>query len=495
MNKKILNRILYGTVDQSFYKMNWQTIDDINYKTIKTVYMAATTITFLLTVFTVSYKFLNYITVFYIGYTLFFAIMTGITFYLSKRKHQVVKILYYTFALAMYALVIVVGTVFSPQNLAVTFYVVLCIIPVIYIEPPINSILLTSFACVCFGITTYYSKADYPTIVQYDIANIVCCFVIIVIFIAFIRNMMLGYMKQIFNYEAEAQLDKLTGFLNKEYTQRQCVNYIDKKIMQQSCTLMLIEVDNFKQINNIIGDRQGDYILCEVAGVLRKVFDENDILGRFGGDEFLVFIKGLGDKESIAYKADLISRRVRTILSDIIKNGLSCSIGIRSNDSQLALDFDTMLSQASQALTIARKKGVGNLEFYIKEDNTDKPLILVVDEVKISRAVLCNFLKSEYDAIPAEDAKMAIQYLRLHKDKVAAILIDTSVPITNGYDVIGEIRKNENYKNIAIIKITSNQKKGIKIMEVGVNEFVSRPYEINEVRNKVSDAIKKKGNI
>jgi len=494
MDKKILNRILYGNVDHCFYSMNKETIDDLNYKTVKTAYVATTGITFLLAIVTFAYGFLNYLSGFYIGYTLFFAMMTIIAFKVLKRSHHYAKILYYIYATAIFGLVIVAGTVFSPEDLAVTFYVLLVIIPLIYIEPPIHSFGMISMACVIFGVVTFFIKADYPQIVQYDIANTVCCFVVSAIFIAYIRNMHINNMKTTIIYQTLSQTDKLTGIFNKEYTEQICHAYLDEKKKLEPNALIMIDLDNFKAINDTLGHKQGDYVLKEVGGILKKTFNENAVVGRIGGDEFLVLIKNIKNIDSIKRKAELVLKKVSAIFSNVTNEALSCSIGIVCNNPQLALNFNTMLSRADQTLYLAKKNGKERVEFFTEQfqADSDKSTLLVIEEEEFSRAVLCSLLKSNFNVIQAEDAKIATEYLHKYEEKIDAVIIDATVPIINGCDVLSEIKNKDSYKNIAVVLLSSNETNAFQIMEIGVDGFITKPYDAKAVNKKVSDAIESK---
>ncbi len=495
MDKKLLNRILYGNVDHSFYSMNRETMDDLNYKTVKTAYAATTGITFLLAIMTFTYGFLDYLSGFYIAYTLFFAIMTGITFYILKKSHRCARILYYIYAIAIFGLVIVAGTVFSPEDLAVTFFVLLVIIPLIYIEPPIHSFAMIAIACVAFGITTFFVKADYPQVVQYDIANTVCCFVVSAVFIAYIRKMHINHMKTTLIYQTLSQTDRLTGIFNKEYTEQMCRAYLDEKKELQPSALVMIDLDNFKAINDTLGHRQGDYVLKEVGAILKKTFPTGDLVGRIGGDEFLVLVKNIENLDNIKQKAELVSKKINTVFSNIItKEVISCSIGIVCNNPQLSLNFDTMLSRADQTMYLAKRNGKNQISFFTERFQADsnRATILVVEEEELSRAVLSNFLQTNFNVIQAENAQIAVGYLHKYEGKVDAVIMDTSVPIINGYDVFGEIKNKDTYKKIAVIQLTSNQKNELQMMEIGVDSFITKPYDAKTINERVSEAIESK---
>mgnify|MGYP000489419555 CR=1 FL=1 len=93
----------------------------------------------------------------------------------------------------------------------------------------------------------------------------------------------------------------------------------------QPATLLLIDIDQFKQINDQFGHITGDDVLCEVAKQLKEISGENAIIGRLGGDEFAVIIKA--PFEQAKTLATDITKMVRNINIPDAKN-LSCSSSI-----------------------------------------------------------------------------------------------------------------------------------------------------------------------
>ncbi|MCC8169871.1 MAG: diguanylate cyclase [Oscillospiraceae bacterium] len=129
--------------------------------------------------------------------------------------------------------------------------------------------------------------------------------------------------------------------------------------------LFIIDLDNFKEVNDNYGHLYGDAVLSMTAGCIKSSVGEDDIVGRFGGDEFFAFIK-FAHEEDIAEIAERIMQSVFNLCRNIDKNiGCSCSIGIALRRDFLDdVDFDTLFKAADSALYSAKNSGKNRFKLY-----------------------------------------------------------------------------------------------------------------------------------
>lgn len=92
------------------------------------------------------------------------------------------------------------------------------------------------------------------------------------------------------NLDTKAHLDLLTGILNKRSFEEFTENTVKQLPETQHHALILLDVDNFKGVNDTLGHAYGDKVLAGIGKILRETFNENDFVGRLGGDEFCVFL-------------------------------------------------------------------------------------------------------------------------------------------------------------------------------------------------------------
>lgn len=156
----------------------------------------------------------------------------------------------------------------------------------------------------------------------------------------------------------QAQEDALTGLKNRNTVQREIQNrLIDEN---QKGALLLIDIDNFKIINDTKGHLVGDAVLINIATKMQQVFRKSDIIGRVGGDEFLIYVD-TNDIEALSQRANQLLEIFTNIKIEEIK--ISCSIGIALAP-QDGITFNKIYQKADQALYYAKNNGKNKYAFY-----------------------------------------------------------------------------------------------------------------------------------
>ncbi len=102
--------------------------------------------------------------------------------------------------------------------------------------------------------------------------------------------------------KTSAMLDGSTGLYNKKTSEHMIRQRLGKQSEGQKYALFMIDIDDFKAINDSYGHMEGDAVIAQTALQLKKLFSPADITGRFGGDEFIVFFDEISDRKEIAGK-------------------------------------------------------------------------------------------------------------------------------------------------------------------------------------------------
>ncbi|RGQ37251.1 GGDEF domain-containing protein [[Clostridium] leptum] len=124
-----------------------------------------------------------------------------------------------------------------------------------------------------------------------------------------------------------------------------------------------MDIDDFKSFNDDYGHQYGDKILQKVGEKLRGAFRGTDIVGRIGGDEFIVFLEEISSREAIIRKAREVCGMFRKVGDEIgSPREITGSVGVACCPDD-GLSFDSLLAKADQALYHAKKCGKNQFSF------------------------------------------------------------------------------------------------------------------------------------
>ena len=155
--------------------------------------------------------------------------------------------------------------------------------------------------------------------------------------------------------EKDIQLDSMTGLFNRKYTERHISTLLEEEMSDG--LLFLVDLDEFKRVNDQKGHQSGDALIKRTAAVLADHAGPSDIAGRVGGDEFMLFLKGFRSKdEGVQIASELINQvgRIFTVMD--MKQ--SCSIGIVTIHKG-EMSFSEAYKTADNALYKAKEAGRG----------------------------------------------------------------------------------------------------------------------------------------
>ncbi len=165
----------------------------------------------------------------------------------------------------------------------------------------------------------------------------------------------------------QMQRDSLSGLYNKAATQ-QHIQRILEKAQDRFYAFFILDIDNFKLVNDTNGHAYGDMVIAEFADMLKRQFRAGDIVGRIGGDEYAVFVP-VPSEQWAEEKADTLVRALRHECSDGERTcQISTSIGVAMAPRD-GRDFETLYRNADAALYETKKKGKDGYTVYCEKKN------------------------------------------------------------------------------------------------------------------------------
>lgn len=486
--KSRYKRIIYGSVEPSFYEVNKAFLDETNYGTVKAMFVGGFVLAVLLLI--ICYVFMRDAIALFSAIGIFMGL--GIIWMNNRvtTHRQLVPLAYFAAVILGIASAIYSDSVLFPEMPSITVYIMAIVVTVIYLDKPINSMLLLVVAMATQILVSSFYKTN-TAILWFDIANSLVCMVLGGMLIVYTRNMYLENIQAEMLFKAQAETDFLTGAFSKGQAEKLIRDYLAENSGAHSA-LMVLDVDNFKGINDTLGHKQGDEVLRKVGIYLKRCFRDDDIVGRIGGDEFIVLMKDIADDQILAVKAAQIRQRIGSAFASIsTERTLTCSIGIAPYDNA-GETYENLFFRADKALYRAKELGKNRYEVFSDDLITqaqNKPLILIVDDLEISRAVLANSLEKEYSILHAINGRQAMTYLRKYGTAVRVVILALDMPIMNGYEVIKELQNDDLLKKIPVIVILEKGEKEWLALELGAADVLEKPFNPMVVRKRVAHAV------
>jgi len=168
--------------------------------------------------------------------------------------------------------------------------------------------------------------------------------------------------------QEKAEKDALTKLLNKASTQNQVSAYLLERQEDELAGILVLDLDNFKSVNDTLGHMYGDVVLTQVGTTLRKFFRSQDIIGRIGGDEFMILMKDIPSRQLLKDRCELLVNTLRKMLSELMPDlQVSCSIGAVMVPNH-GVTYGELFQKADEALYHAKNKGKNQYKIYNAKD-------------------------------------------------------------------------------------------------------------------------------
>ena len=296
-------------------------------------------------------------------------------------------------------------------------------------------------------------------------------------------------------FQDELYRDVLTGIYNRRYYEDQ----LRKQILPAG--IAMIDLDDFKLYNDTCGHNAGDLALTTVAGVIRGMIRRTtDILIRYGGDEFLLVMPGVKE-EDFTQKLRQIQNEVHSKeVPGFSRLQLSVSIGgVLSEEHKIenAVEMaDKLMYRAKNhknaVVTAVNSQMAGPNGVFQEDSEKIRQQILIVDDSELNREILSEMLHTDFRILEAEDGAQALEMLQQQGTGISLVLLDIIMPVLDGFGVLSYMAREHIIEDIPVIMISSDdsEKNIRRAYELGVSDYISRPFDAKVVYQRVFNTIK-----
>lgn len=177
---------------------------------------------------------------------------------------------------------------------------------------------------ICYMLPLSAALQPYRFFTTYEVFFIIgFCILVVILFVCILKK---NSQKNRELLKA-SQMDALTGLYNKKVTEER-INEVLLEQPEAMHAFLILDLDRFKKVNDGYGHAAGDAVLREFAGLLRNYFRENDVIGRIGGDEFVVLMKNVDSKDSVRNRAGGLVQKIGELEFSGMPEHITSSIGI-----------------------------------------------------------------------------------------------------------------------------------------------------------------------
>ncbi len=285
-------------------------------------------------------------------------------------------------------------------------------------------------------------------------------------------------------YYEKTYTDVMTGSHNRRFYEEKLKNSV------LNAGVAMIDIDDFKIYNDVYGHVAGDMVLTAFAAEVKKDIRSSDKIIRYGGDEFLLIMPGVRDS---GFETTL--KRILQNISGIVLPGyegirLTTSIGATFCTNE---PIHVAVSRADRLLYKAKVNKnviVTDKDGEISESGRDAT-VLVVDDSDINRDMLSAILSNEFNIIEASGGKECIEILKEKGTQISIVLLDIMMPEVDGFDVLHYMLERHLIEDIPVITITGDESGETirKAYEMGVSDFIARPFDAKVVYRRVLNTI------
>jgi diguanylate cyclase (GGDEF)-like protein len=285
----------------------------------------------------------------------------------------------------------------------------------------------------------------------------------------------------------------LTKLPNRAHFERQIVDILDlAKISSEKVAVLFIDLDRFKVINDTLGHYVGDGMLIELAERVKRVLTKDDILARIGGDEFVVILNAVKDKEyvsSVAGEILSVIRKPMEVQGYHLYTTASLGIAMYPEDSE---NRNEIIKHADSAMYHAKDKGKDNYQFYKMQLSLDVETRLALEQEllhALEKEELMLYYQPQYyldnGKISGAEALLRWKSEKLgwiSPDRFISIAEETGMIVSIGYFVFEEACKEYMRWN----------EKGLDINNISIN-ISSIQFREDDILEKFKDIILKVG--
>jgi diguanylate cyclase (GGDEF)-like protein len=267
----------------------------------------------------------------------------------------------------------------------------------------------------------------------------------------------------------------------------------------QPVALALVDLDDFRRFNDLHGDATGDAVLRGLGELAADTFRGEDVVGRWGDDEFVIGAYGMTSDDGVQRVAEMLEsfRQQRYTSSEGRPERISFSAGVAEYPRDGG-DLQALRRSAAAALSRSKEQG-GDRVLPVdtgRDGDASRPDIVVVDDDDVLASLLVDSLQTRgYRTGRFADGQQAADALSGASPEIAPslILLDVDLPGLDGLAVLRQLARDGVLARTSVIMLTahSGEAEVVEALELGAYDHVSKPFSVPILIQRIRRALKR----
>jgi two-component system cell cycle response regulator len=307
-------------------------------------------------------------------------------------------------------------------------------------------------------------------------------------------------------WEQSIIVDELTGAYNRKHYSRMIKRLIsDFQRSGRTFTLVLMDLDRFKLVNDTYGHLMGDEVLRRFAAIVMETKREEDIFCRYGGEEFTLLLPNTKGDQAVECVERIRSEFATQVFEPMHAERFSATFtaGLTSIHTENA-HAEKLVEEADQALYYGKESGRNQTITYSEAMSShlseQRLTLIVVDDDPLIRDVVCGQFKQwqpdgigKVEVVAYEDGKGFIDSDWYKPQDKYMIILDGSMPTMDGVEVLSRLRYQYPERDIVVAMLTArnNQSDIIQALQYGADDYIVKPFLMADLVTRVEHLIQK----